>query len=109
MEVKQWEIYMCDLGDKGVGSEQKYIRPVVIIQNDIGNKYSPTTIVAVATTSKTKKDIPTHLHKRILEDSIILFEQIKTIDKRRLIRKVGELSPKEIKEAKEKIKISLGL
>lgn len=111
--IKRGEIYYADL--RGVvGSEQGGIRPVVILQNNIGNKYSPTTIVAIIT-SKSKKDLPTHvrLYKNNLNkldrDSMILLEQLKTIDKSRIKDKVGELNETEIQEVKNALMISMAI
>lgn len=111
--VKRGEIYFADLSNS-VGSEQNGIRPVVIIQNDIGNYFSPTTIVAVITSVCKKPDMPVHLFlpkekSKLKEDSIILFEQIKTIDKKRLIRKVSKLDEEYLQEMNKQLKISLGL
>lgn len=108
MEVKQWDIFMCDLGTEGVGSEQRFKRPVLVIQNDIGNKYSPTVIVAIMT-GKIKKEIPTHMHIDLFTDTTIMFEQIRTIDKSRLLYKIGRLKEQRIEEAKQKLLLSLGL
>ncbi len=97
--VKRGEIYYADLSPV-IGSEQGGIRPVVIIQNDIGNKYSPTTIVAPIT-SKKKTRIPTHvlINNPCLKcTSLILLEQIRSIDKTRLKEYIGRLTSKELKK-----------
>ena len=111
--VKRGEIYYADL--RGVvGSEQGGIRPVVILQNNIGNKYSPTTIVAIVT-SKAKKNLPTHvnLYKNDINgldrDSMILLEQLKTIDKSRIKDKLGKLSEEEIIEVNSALMISVAI
>ncbi|MBR1884370.1 MAG: type II toxin-antitoxin system PemK/MazF family toxin [Clostridia bacterium] len=109
MEIKRGEIYFADLSPT-IGSEQSGIRPVVIVQNDIGNKYSPTVIV-VAITSKIKNNIPTHIKIDgekfgLCKDSVILTEQIRTIDKSRLKSRVGKLDEKTLKKVKEAIIIS---
>lgn len=103
--MKRGEIYFAELGDV-IGSEQGGGRPVLIIQNDVGNKYSPTTIVATITTSKIKHDIPTHYKTMLLKPSIILFEQIRTIDKSRIRKYIGYVDPKKWEK---QLKISLGL
>ncbi len=111
MNVKRGELYYADLSD-GVGSEQSGIRPVIIIQNDYGNRYSTTTIVSPLTSSK-KKRMPTHIliHSRdeLKGNSIALLEQMRTIDKVRLIKKIGELTPEEMKKINKCIKISLNV
>lgn len=97
MNVKRGQIYMADFSPV-VGSEQGGIRPCVIIQNDIGNRFSPTVIVA-AVTGKMKKDQPTHIPLRsagLIKDSVCLLEQIRTLDKSRLIEFVGEASKEEM-------------
>lgn len=115
MKINRGEIYYADLGKKGVGSEQNGIRPVVIIQNDVGNEYSPTVIVAPITSKiKTKAKIPTHVFLkgskiRIPLDSIILLEQITVIDKKRLKDIVGVLDYQETKEMDNAIVVSLGI
>lgn len=111
-QVFKGEIYLVDLTGH-IGSEQSGIRPALIIQNDVGNKYSPTTIVVTLTT-KGKKKLPTHLYLKpyncgIKEDSIALFEQIFTIDKKRLIRKVGQVTNDMLDEINNMTKISFGL
>lgn len=107
---KKGEIYFADF-NTGMGSEQLGIRPVVIIQNDMGNKFSPTVIVA-AITSQRKKDLPTHVKIRIEGlpgESIIMLEQIRTIDKNRLICYVGKLDETTIKSVEKAINISFGI
>ncbi|MCL2587253.1 MAG: type II toxin-antitoxin system PemK/MazF family toxin [Firmicutes bacterium] len=89
MEIKRGEIYFADLGTGQVGSEQSGTRPVLIVQNDIGNRFSPTVVVACITSKLFKNDIPTHVP---LEGyGLVLCEQIKTIDKSRLLRRLGKL------------------
>lgn len=115
MRINRGEIYYADLGKKGVGSEQNGVRPVVIIQNNIGNEYSPTVIVAPITSKiNTKAKIPTHAFLkgskiRIPLNSIILLEQITVIDKRRLKDIVGVLDYQETKEMDKAIVVSLGI
>lgn len=110
--VFRGEIYMVDFGEQP-GSEQSGYRPALIIQNDKGNKYSPTTIVATITT-KNKGNMPTHcMIKRneggIKYDSTVMFEQIFTIDKTRLIRKVGQVTNEAFKRFDEAVKASLAI
>ena len=107
------EMYYADLGH-GIGSEQEGHRPVVIIQNDIGNKYSPTVIVAAITTRVVgKRNLPTHLEIGVEHGlkalSVALLEQICTIDKQRLENRIGKLSPEKIKELNHALTISVGL
>ena len=95
MTVKRGDIYYADLSPV-VGSEQGGIRPVLIIQNDVGNKYSPTVIAAAITSRINKAKMPTHIELSANEyglnkDSVILLEQIRTIDKRRLREKIGKI------------------
>jgi mRNA interferase MazF len=110
--MKRGQIYYADLSPT-IGSEQGGIRPVVIIQNDIGNKYSPTVIVAVVTTRTTKHNIPTHhwLDKScgLPKDSMVMLEQIKTIDKSRLTSYLGKVSRKDQEQINKCLNISLGL
>ncbi len=107
------EVYYAILGC-GMGSEQAGTRPVVILQNDVGNKFSPTTIIApLSGQTATKAVLPTHYHVSDLEElpgpSVILLEQIRAIDKSRLGRRVGKLSEEHIRGINAAIKISLGL
>lgn len=110
--VKRGDIFYADLGPV-IGSEQDGIRPIVIIQNDIGNKYSPT-VIGLAITTKTKSNIPTHIPITVKEsglsqDSVILVEQIRTIDKCRLINKVGYLNQNIMDKVKDALKISFNI
>lgn len=112
MDIKRGDIYYADLSPV-VGSEQDGIRPVLIVQNDIGNKYSPT-IIALPITSKIKINLPTHIlikgQKYGLEkDSVILAEQIRTLDKIRLKNKIGKLDKKSMEKVKEALKINFNL
>ncbi|MGL4800577.1 MAG: type II toxin-antitoxin system PemK/MazF family toxin [Cellulosilyticaceae bacterium] len=110
---KRGEIYEADLGI-GDGSEQAGIRPVLIIQNNVGNHYSPT-VICVPLTSRIKKDIPTHytLTKEdyyfLTYDSTVLCEQIKTISKKRLSHKIGVLSKQDMHQIDRKLGISIAL
>ena len=110
--MKRGDIYYANLGEV-VGSEQAGIRPVVVIQNNLGNRYSKTVIV-LPITSRIKNKLPTHVsivgnRYGLEKDSIILTEQIRTIDKKRLISKVGRLDKKVLEDVKEAILISCGL
>lgn len=111
--VKRGEIYFGDLGE-GIGSEQNGIRPILILQNDIGNKYSPTTIVCLITSISKKLNLPVHYRipkevSSLPHDSVILLEQIRTIDKKRLIRKISTLDKEMMEDIDRRLKISLGL
>ena len=108
LKVKRGQIYYADLSPV-VGSEQGGMRPVVIIQNDKGNVHSPTTIVACITSAHTKSKLPTHIEIPLFKDSIILMEQIRTIDKRRLKNLIAEVGADTMTQVDKAIKISLGL
>lgn len=110
--VKRGEIYYADLSPV-VGSEQGGVRPVLIIQNDIGNKYSPTIIACAVTSQLTKAKLPTHIEIKqdsfgLPRDSVILLEQIRTLDKRRLKEKIGALDDGTMQMVDRAILISLG-
>ncbi len=110
--VKRGEIYYADLSPV-IGSEQGGVRPVLIIQNDIGNKYSPTVIACAVTSQLTKAKLPTHIEVSqgsfgLPRDSVILLEQIRTLDKRRLKEKVGEVDGGTMQRIDRAILISLG-
>ena len=111
--VKRGDIYYADLSPV-VGSEQGGVRPVLIVQNDMGNKYSPTIIVAAITSQINKAKLPTHVEISSEEyglnkDSVILLEQIRTIDKRRLKDKIGHISAFLMESVDNAVSISLGL
>ena len=109
--VKRVEIYYADLSPV-VGSEQDGTRPVLVIQNDTGNKFSPTTIVAAITSKSDKAKLPTHVivHADGLEkESVVLLEQIRTIDKQRLIRYSGRLSKTAMGRVDHAIIVSFGI
>ena len=113
MIVKRGDIYYADLSPV-IGSEQGGIRPVLIIQNDVGNKYSPTVIAAAITSQINKAKMPTHIELSASEyglykDSVILLEQIRTIDKKRLREKVAHLDKKLMKEVDEALSVSFGI
>ena len=110
-KIKRGQIYYATLND-GVGSEQGGTRPVLIIQNDVGNAHSPTTIVAIVTSRKTKANLPTHHWLNVdflLMKSMVELEQIRTIDKSRLGQYLGQVSNLEMAEIDKKIKISLSV
>lgn len=113
MIIKRGDIFYADLSPV-VGSEQGGVRPVVILQNDVGNKYSPTTIVAAITSQMNKTKLPTHVKVKaatndLPNNSVILLEQVRTIDKKRLREKIGKFSSKIMEDIDEAIKISFGL
>lgn len=113
MIVKRGDIYYADLSPV-VGSEQGGIRPVLIIQNDIGNKYSPTVIAAAITSRINKAKMPTHIELMAREyglnkDSVILLEQIRTIDKKRLREKIGRIDDGLMGSVNTALSISFGL
>jgi len=111
--IKRGDIFYADLRPV-VGSEQGGIRPVLIIQNDIGNKYSPTVIVAAVTSQINKSKLPTHLELDAKEfglskDSVVLLEQVRTIDKSRLREKVCHLDDNFMWQIDRSLRVSLGL
>ncbi len=110
--IQRGEIYLAKLSPV-VGSEQGGIRPVIILQNNKGNRFSPTVIVAAITSSRNKPDLPTHIkvtpkESGLKKSSIILLEQIRTIDKSRLIEKIGCLTPVKMEELETALIVSLG-
>ena len=110
--IRRGELYYADLSPV-VGSEQGGIRPILIVQNDTGNKYSPTVIAAAVTSQINKAKLPTHIEINANEfglskDSVILLEQIRTLDKRRLKERIGELSQTTMKRVNTALLISLG-
>ena len=113
LNVKRGDVYFADLSPV-VGSEQGGVRPVLIIQNDIGNRFSPTVIIAAITAQIQKAKLPTHVEidaKRygFERDSVILLEQIRTIDKQRLTDKITQLDEEMMEKVDEAVQISLGL
>jgi len=111
--IKRGDIFYADLSPV-IGSEQGGIRPVLIVQNDVGNKYSPTVIAAAITSQINKAKLPTHIEISAQEyglpkDSVILLEQIRTIDKRRLREKVDHLDDELMEKVNEALIISFGL
>ena len=113
MVIRRGDIFYADLRPV-VGSEQGGVRPVLIIQNDVGNKYSPTIIVAAVTSQTGKAKLPTHIALEvnrydIIKDSVILLEQIRTIDKSRLREKVCHLDDEILERINHALCISLAL
>ena len=113
MNVKRGDIYYADLSPV-VGSEQGGIRPVLIIQNDIGNRYSPTVIAAAITSQRDKTKLPTHISVEasdcgLAKDSIVLLEQVRTIDKTRLKEHMGTLDNSEMTKIDKALSVSFGL
>ncbi len=113
MVVKKGDIFFADLSPV-IGSEQGGVRPVVVIQNDVGNKYSPTVIVAAITSQINKAKLPTHVEIRAGEhglnkDSVILLEQLRTVDKRRLKERIGRMDEEAMEKVNEALVISLGI
>ena len=110
--IKRGEIYYADLNPV-IGSEQGGVRPIVVLQNDIGNRYSPTVIAAATTSKLTKAKLPTHIELShdttpLPKDSGVLLEQIRTIDKSRIKEKIGELPPEMMKQIDNALLLSLG-
>ena len=96
-----------------MGSEQGGIRPIVVLQNDVGNKFSPTVIAAATTSRLTKAKLPTHIELSseltpMPKDSVVLLEQIRTIDKSRLKERIGELPPEVMRQINDALLVSLG-
>ena len=113
MTVKRGEIYYADLSPV-VGSEQGGIRPVLIVQNDVGNRYSPTVIAAAITSQREKAKLPTHIEVcgencGLAKNSVVLLEQIRTIDKRRLKEHMGTLDDNSMNLINRALSISFGL
>ena len=113
MTVKRGEIYYADLSPV-VGSEQGGIRPVLIIQNNIGNRYSPTVIAAAITSQQDKAKLPTHIRvaadsSGLQKNSIVLLEQVRTLDKRRLKEKMGDLDLESMNRVDHALSVSFGL
>ncbi|MBO5930459.1 MAG: type II toxin-antitoxin system PemK/MazF family toxin [Clostridia bacterium] len=113
MVVKRGDIFYADLSPV-VGSEQGGVRPVLVVQNDIGNKFSPTVIVAAITSQINKAKLPTHIEIcandfGLAKDSVILLEQVRTIDKKRLREKIGKLDDAQMDRVSEAMAISFGI
>ena len=113
MTVRRGDIYYADLSPV-VGSEQGGVRPVLIVQNDVGNKFSPTVIAAAITSQRDKTNLPTHIEVDardcgLAKDSIVLLEQVRTIDKRRLREKMGALDDGSMGKVNVALSVSFGL
>ena len=113
MTIKRGDIYYADLSPV-IGSEQGGLRPVLIVQNDVGNKYSPTVIAAAITSQINKTKLPTHIELYaenfgLAKNSVILLEQIRTIDKRRLKERMGHLDDGLMDKVNDAISVSFGL
>ena len=111
--IRRGDIYYADLSPV-IGSEQGGVRPVLIIQNDVGNKYSPTVIAAAITSQKDKTRLPTHIRVNasgcgLAKDSIVLLEQVRTIDKQRLKEKMGTLDVSAMDRVNKALTVSFGL
>lgn len=113
MIVKRGDIYYADLSPV-IGSEQGGVRPVLVVQNDVGNRYSPTVIAAAITSQINKAKLPTHIEidardYGLSRDSVVLLEQVRTIDKKRLKEKIGHLDDAMMTSVNEALEISFGL
>ena len=113
MNIKRGDIYYADLSPV-VGSEQGGIRPVLIVQNNVGNRFSPTVIAAAITSQQSKAKLPTHIPlfantAGLARDSVVLLEQVRTIDKRRLRAKMGTVDENSMDAINNAISISFGL
>lgn len=113
MTIKRGDIYYADLS-LVVGSEQGGMRPVLIVQNDVGNKYSPTVIAAAITSQRFKTQLPTHIQVDaqdcgLSKDSIVLLEQVRTLDKQRLKERMGNLDEKDMTRVNKALSVSLGI
>lgn len=112
-EVKRGEVFYADLSPV-VGSEQGGVRPVLIVQNDVGNRFSPTVIAAAITSKHDKTNLPTHIGLKagtggLTKDSVVLLEQIRTLDKRRLREKAGRLDEEVLHQVDSALGVSFGL
>ena len=113
MNVRRGDIYYADLSPV-VGSEQGGVRPVLIIQNDVGNRFSPTVIAAAITSQRDKASLPTHIEvdaqdSGLIKDSVVLLEQVRTLDKHRLREKMGKLDQTSMDRVNQALSISFGL
>ena len=113
MNIRRGDIYYADLSPV-VGSEQGGVRPVLIVQNDVGNRFSPTVIAAAITSQKDKTNLPTHIELNavntgLMKDSVVLLEQVRTIDKHRLKEKMGTVDGRDMNKVDEAIQVSFGL
>ena len=113
MEVHRGEVFYADLSPV-VGSEQGGVRPVLIVQNEIGNRHSPTVIAAAITSQRFKTSLPTHIRVNadgcgLAKDSIVLLEQVRTLDKKRLREKMGNLGEQDMTRENRALSVSLGI
>ena len=113
MIVKKGDLFFADLSPV-VGSEQGGVRPVLVVQNDVGNKYSPTIIVAAVTSQTGKAKLPTHVQLQatqggLSKDSVVLLEQVRTLDKKRLREKMGHVEENVMEKVDLAIAVSFGL
>ena len=111
MEVHRGEVFYADLSPV-VGSEQGGIRPVLIVQNEIGNRHSPTVIAAAITSRLDKARLPINIRAAdtgLAKDSVVLLEQIRTLDKHRLRERAGQITPEDQKRVNQALDVSLGL
>jgi mRNA interferase MazF len=113
MIVRRGDIYYADLSPV-VGSEQGGVRPVLIVQNDVGNRFSPTVIAAAITSQRTKANLPTHIMVNaqttgLAKDSIVLLEQVRTIDKHRLKERMGCLDTQAMSQVDQALSVSFGI
>lgn len=113
MNIKRGDIYYADLSPV-IGSEQGGVRPVLIVQNDVGNRYSPTVIAAAITSQHEKSKMPTHINLNaeccgLSKDSIVLLEQVRTIDKQRLKEKMGTIDAGAMNRVDKALSVSFGL
>ncbi len=113
MNIKRGDIFYADLSPV-IGSEQGGVRPVLIVQNDVGNKYSPTVIAAAITSQQFKTKMPTHISVNasvcgLSKDSVVLLEQIRTLDKKRLREKMGNLPETDMDRIDDALSVSIGL
>lgn len=113
MNIRKGDLYFADLSPV-TGSEQGGIRPVLVVQNDVGNKFSPTIIVAAITSRRNKADLPTHVEieadgNGLSKNSVVLLEQLRTIDKRRLRERIGTIDKTRLPEVDEALSVSLGI
>ena len=111
--VKKGDLFFADLSPV-IGSEQGGVRPVLVVQNDVGNKYSPTIIVAAVTSQTGKAKLPTHVQLEasqggLSKNSVVLLEQLRTIDKQRLKERIGSLNEKQIPDVEKALSVSLGI
>lgn len=113
LEIRRGDLVIADLSPV-VGSEQGGLRPVLVIQNDVGNRFSPTVIIAAITSQIEKSKLPTHVELSardfgLVRNSVVLLEQVRTIDKRRIQQKLGRLDPKTMELVDDALAISVGL